>query len=312
MKGASSDVQVYPSKIHSLSLLTLLSHRLLSRYRLIVAENPQAKAPVLFQVLLLLRIVRLELTINKINPLDFGLGVDNKPQLRAAIGLYLSHETQPPKRTREGPCRPLPLHSILQHGVDLLQPHRQANLGDVLVPPTVLVRKLDVGPERGVPAIQRAVLDVVHVHAESQPLILPLLRPGRHDVQVAVERLVLLEPDPIRLFAAAGVNPITGELVDDGPHTVGADEELARRAVLEQHFAKLLELVFGEVVARVVVLGLDELKQAAGHPPLVQHVLLALAKQQRALDVQAVLQSLIPTQTSALRLAGPQRFPLAG
>src|SRR5690606_29576488 len=108
MKGSSSDVQVYLSKIHSLRLLTLPSHRLLSRYRLIVAENPQAKAPVLFQVLLLLRIVRLELTINKLNPLDFGLGVDNKPQLRTAIGLYLSHETQPPKRTREGRFSPSP------------------------------------------------------------------------------------------------------------------------------------------------------------------------------------------------------------
>src|SRR5690606_459597 len=107
MKGASSDVQVYLSRIHSLRLLTLPSYRLLSRYRLIVAENPQAKTPVLFQVRLLLWIVRLELTINKLNPLDFGLGVDNKPQPRTAIGLYLSHETQPPKRTREGPCRPL-------------------------------------------------------------------------------------------------------------------------------------------------------------------------------------------------------------
>src|SRR5690606_20759530 len=98
--GASSDVQVYLSKIRSLRLLTLPSHRLLSRYRLIVTENPQAKAPVLFQVLLLLRIVRLELAIDKLNPLDFRLSVDNQPQFRAAISLDLSHSFQPPKEIR--------------------------------------------------------------------------------------------------------------------------------------------------------------------------------------------------------------------
>src|SRR5690606_5769557 len=60
------------------------------------------------QVLLLLRIVRLELAIDKLDPLDFGLGVDNEPQLRTAVGLYLSHQTQPPKRTREGRFSPSP------------------------------------------------------------------------------------------------------------------------------------------------------------------------------------------------------------
>src|SRR5690606_41123186 len=70
----------------------------------------------------------------------------------------------PQNELGRGLVRPLLLHSVLQYGVDLLQPHRQANLGDVLVPPTVLVRKLDVGPERGVPAIQRAVLDRSEEH----------------------------------------------------------------------------------------------------------------------------------------------------
>src|SRR5690606_39308596 len=61
------------SQIHSHRLLTLPSHRLLSRYRLVVAENPQAKAPVLFQVLLLLRIVRLELKIGRASCRERGV-----------------------------------------------------------------------------------------------------------------------------------------------------------------------------------------------------------------------------------------------
>src|SRR5690606_3157327 len=94
--------------------------RLLGHYRLIVAENPQAKSSVALQVLLLLRIVRLELAIDKLDPLDFGLGVDTEPQLRPAEGLYLSHQTQPPKRTREGRFSPSRLHSVLQYGVNFL------------------------------------------------------------------------------------------------------------------------------------------------------------------------------------------------
>src|SRR5690606_501906 len=63
--------------------------------------NPQAKAPVLFQVLLLLRIVRLELAIDKLDPLDFWLGVDNKPQLGTSVslGFFFRHSSNPHNHT---------------------------------------------------------------------------------------------------------------------------------------------------------------------------------------------------------------------
>src|SRR5690606_41891160 len=72
-------------------------------------------------------------------------------------------KTIPPKKKGGADKAPSLLRSVVQHGVGLFQPHRQANLGDVLVPPTVLVRKLDVGPERGVQDRKSTRLNSSHV-----------------------------------------------------------------------------------------------------------------------------------------------------
>src|SRR5690606_15557752 len=253
--------------------------------------------------------VRLELAIDKFDPLDFGFGVDNESQLRTAVDLYLSHQTQPPKRTREGRFSPSPLRSILQYGVDLLKPDLQANFGQVLVPPSVSVVILDVGTERSIPTVQRTVVDVVHIHTEGQALVLLLQSAGRNDVQIAVEAAILLQANAVGFFSAPGINPVPSELVNNAANTIATDKQLAVAAVLEQHLAELLELVFVQGATGIVVLGLDEAQQAARSAALVGGVLVPLAKQQSTLDVQPVLQSLVPAQTSTLVLAGLQSLP---
>src|SRR5690606_5429578 len=138
-----------------------------------------------------------------------------------------SHQTQPPKRTREGRFSPSPLRSIFQYGVDLLKPDLQANLGQVLVPPSVSVVLLNVGAERRIPTVQRTVVDVVHIHTEGQALVLLLQSAGRDDVQIAVEAAILLQANAVGFFSAPGINPVPSELVDDASHTVAADKQLA-------------------------------------------------------------------------------------
>src|SRR5690606_14804861 len=163
-----------------------------------------------------------------------------------------------------------------------------------------------------IPTVQRTVVDVVHIHTEGQALVLLLQGAGRDDVQIAVEASVLLQANAVGFFSAPGINPVPSELVDDAPHTVAADKQLAVAAVLEQHLAELLELVFVQRTTRIVVLGLDEAQQAARSATLVGGVFVPLTEQQSTLDVQPVLQSLVPAQTSTLVLAGLQSFPRAG
>src|SRR5690606_13033983 len=186
------------------------------------------------------------------------------------------------------------------------------NFGQVLVSPAVSVVLLNVGAERRIPTVQRTVVDVVHIHTEGQALVLLLQSAGRDDVQIAVEAAILLQANAVGFFSAPGINPVPSELVDDAPHTVAADKQLAVAAVLEQHLAELLELVFVQRTTRIVVLRLDEAQQAARSAALVGGVFVPLAKQQGPFDVQPVLQSLVPAQTGTLVLAGLQGFPRAG
>src|SRR5690606_232339 len=198
-----------------------------------------------------------------------------------------------------------------QYGVDLLKPYLQTNFGQVLVSPAVSVVLLNVGAERRIPTVQRTVVDVVHIHTKSQALVLLLQSAGRDNVQIAVEASVLLQANAIGFFTAPGIDPVPGELVDDAPHTVAADKQLAVAAVLEQHLAELLELVFVQRTTSIVVLGLDEAQQATRGATLVGGVLKPLTKQQSPFDIQPVFESLVPAQTGALVLAGLQSLPFA-